>query len=230
MLCFSLFFRVVLITIQLLYHTATQMDEVALTQVALLLSYWSPYDSSKEVNTYWSNRALTHAVAAGLHHTKGLLDYRNRVIWWCCIIRNRLIAFGLRRPKQLCTAWRSGPLPRSEDFGLEAVCPKFSDNKAKSDMIDTFISLCHLSEIMKEVVLAFRERVKLTKKRPHMVRRQTFGPEGLYRIFALDGKLISWRLEYNKVLSRTTSRMPRSEVTIASDIVQVYFQWDTLRI
>ena len=230
MLCFSLFFHVVLIIIQLLYHTVTQMDEIALTQIALLLSYWSPYNSFKKINTYWSNRALTHAVTVRLHHMKGLLNYCNQVIWWCCIIHNRLIAFELWRSKQLCTAWCSDSLLCSEDFRLEAVCSKFSDNQAKSDMINTFISLYHLSEIMKEVVLTFREWVKLTKKCSHIVRRQIFGSEVLYQIFALNEKLISWRLEYNKMFSRMTSQMLRSEITITSDIVQVYFQWDTLQI
>ncbi|OQU94847.1 Fungal specific transcription factor domain-containing protein isoform 2 [Cladophialophora immunda] len=73
---------------QSLYHQVELdfMGTEELAQSALLLSYWSPYDSKKEVNSYWVDEAIRHAVAGGMSDPSS--THRKRIIWWCCIIRN----------------------------------------------------------------------------------------------------------------------------------------------
>ncbi|KIW29744.1 uncharacterized protein PV07_05533 [Cladophialophora immunda] len=73
---------------QSLYHQVELdfMGTEELAQSALLLSYWSPYDSTKEVNSYWVDEAIRHAVAGGMSDPSS--THRKRIIWWCCIIRN----------------------------------------------------------------------------------------------------------------------------------------------
>ncbi|KAK5195067.1 hypothetical protein LTR92_005197 [Exophiala xenobiotica] len=56
-------------SIQARYHVLEQSysGAVALTQVALILSFWSPYNGSQEVNSFWVDEAFRHALIAKLY-------------------------------------------------------------------------------------------------------------------------------------------------------------------
>jgi hypothetical protein len=84
----------------------------ALAQAALLLCYWSPpwrQPTGLTPNTLW----LVHAVQYAYSHHAHLYqkwdgtetDPSNlrlwKRIWWCCIIRDRIISLGLRRAPQI---------------------------------------------------------------------------------------------------------------------------------
>lgn len=71
---------------------------VHVIQAALLLSFWNPYDSSKHVNIFWVDRAVSHALQARLKHSK-YADHH--IIWWCCVVATRTMALGLRRFQKL---------------------------------------------------------------------------------------------------------------------------------
>lgn len=92
-----------------LYHDqqAQYPGHRALVQTALLLSHWSPYDESDEVNSFWADEAFHHARLGAYDLSRAPKD---RILWWCVVSRNRTLALGLRRPHKLkrCTP---GPVP-----------------------------------------------------------------------------------------------------------------------
>ncbi|PCD37061.1 hypothetical protein AU210_005566 [Fusarium oxysporum f. sp. radicis-cucumerinum] len=101
---------------KLLYSSQMHTDHILMAQAALLLTYWSSSlnSSEKQPNSIWLGRAISHAKALGADKCadvpKGvgqassqqrLHDNRLRRIWWCCIIRDRIISLCVRRHLQI---------------------------------------------------------------------------------------------------------------------------------
>jgi hypothetical protein len=170
--------------------------ETRLAQAAALLSFWSPYDGTREVNSFWVDESLAHSLAAKLHEpTTG--PHRNKVIWWCCIVRNRVVSLALRRP------WRLHPcqtvIPLSlDDFGLELFSPMFTQVETKTRMSKAFLALCHLTDIMKEVLL-FRRHFFAAPEHLHPDEDPCNWKSGygMEIVNMLDQKLSIWNQEYD---------------------------------
>ncbi|KAL4806045.1 hypothetical protein BDV18DRAFT_160115 [Aspergillus unguis] len=135
------------------YKLHAPQDHLTLTQAALLLSFWSPYNTDDQVNSFWVRQAFYHARKARLNDPKyETLNSRRLVIWWCCLTRDRLTTCGLRRPQELQDTDSVYPVPDIADFGFEAIFPQFIDVEAKHILLNSFICLCKLSEIMRTVL------------------------------------------------------------------------------
>lgn len=88
-----------------------EYSSVALAQAALLLSFWTPPGEmrGRRPNTSWLVLAIHQArnEDAHLYHSwsgSGRNSARRTLwkrIWWCCIIRDRVLSLGLRRPPQI---------------------------------------------------------------------------------------------------------------------------------
>lgn len=71
-----------------------------------MLTYYAPTTNDR-TSTYWLSTAINYARNAGadqyrttndiLHENKGAL----KRLWWCCIIRAKILALGLRRPPHI---------------------------------------------------------------------------------------------------------------------------------
>ncbi|KAM5369085.1 hypothetical protein ACJZ2D_009180 [Fusarium nematophilum] len=85
---------------KLLYESCTEPDHVSMAQASLLLTYWCPHGSNEEkANTSWLKAAIKHAMALGAHKyadSPRRKDVLKR-IWWCCIVRDRIMPLCLRR-------------------------------------------------------------------------------------------------------------------------------------
>ncbi|EXJ76474.1 uncharacterized protein A1O5_00982 [Cladophialophora psammophila CBS 110553] len=136
---------------QNLYHHLEQEFTGAehLAQSALLLSYWSPCDSIREVNSYWVEEAIRHAVAGGMSDLS--FTHHRRIIWWCCIIRNRMISLGLRRFSRL-ERRPEGRLPEITDFCDDSSGHHLISIEANLYFTRAFILLCKLTKIMVDSV------------------------------------------------------------------------------
>lgn len=73
-------------------------------------------------------------------------------------MRDRLLAFGLRRIHSLHEERVTSALPTLEDFGLEAEYPHFMDPSSKWISINNFIRLCELGQIITGVLKFQQER------------------------------------------------------------------------
>lgn len=87
-----------------------------------------------------------------------------KIIWWCCLIRNRLLALGLHKPGCVHKDVPPCELPCEENFGLESVFPRYTNEISKSKSISNFIHQCELNELI-AIILLFQATSRDAKSR-----------------------------------------------------------------
>ncbi|OAG35274.1 hypothetical protein AYO21_10545 [Fonsecaea monophora] len=180
-----------------LYQTATLTKEghVALTQTALLLSHWSPYNNSREVNSFWIDEAFRHAILGRLYSSTDCHDVRT---WWCCVVRNRVLAFALCRPNKLRRI-APGKLPEFWACERNPALPR-SKCHPKKDVDQIFVAICMLSNIMCEI-LALQSNVGRLDSASSLRERQKLDNEHLRQVTELEFHLQTWAEYYETTLS-----------------------------
>ena len=176
-------------------------DHLILTKIALLLSYWSPFDSEHQVNNYWIDRAFSHARAIRLWDRPGenvVTSSRYRLIWWCCLLRDRLTSIALRRPYRIHETKTTWPLVTEADFGLEVMFPRFTTIRTKKILIQSFIWLCKLSDTMRDIAV-FHEQTRFDREWSNNCVDQAKIMFEASQVSQFDSLLRSWRGEYLKV-------------------------------
>ncbi|OQU99363.1 Fungal specific transcription factor domain-containing protein [Cladophialophora immunda] len=180
-----------------LYQTATLTKEghVALIQTALLLSHWSPYNKSREVNSFWIDEAFRHAILGRLYNSTDCHDVRT---WWCCVVRNRVLALALCRPNKLRRI-EPGKLP---EFWACERNPALTRSKYHpgKDVDQIFVALCKLSKIMSEI-LALQSSVGRLDSASSPQKRQKMDQEHLRQVTDLEFRLQAWAEDYETTLS-----------------------------
>lgn len=132
--------------VRALYHANThQKGNKVLIQTALILSFWSPYDASFEVNTFWADEAMHHAFESGCFTETSTAS--QLVIGWCCTVRNRTAALGLHRPRLIFKIEPRRMLVH-RDFPCVVERSAIALQRSKRRAVDAFILLCRLSDIM----------------------------------------------------------------------------------
>ena len=165
-----------------------------------MLSYWSPYNSDSQVNSYWVDRAFQHARAIRLSDPdcdSGTLCCRRRIVWWCCLIRDRLTSFGLRRPYRLHEPALGWKAVTERDFGLETIFPRYVSVLSKRDTIAAFLWLCKLTDIVSAMTV-FQEDSRFEREWSDNVKDRTEITRELQQISMFDAQLKKWRKEFQK--------------------------------
>ncbi|PVH69062.1 hypothetical protein DL98DRAFT_661875 [Cadophora sp. DSE1049] len=174
--------------------------------VSLIISLWSPAPPApiQENNSFWVDLAFKHANAAKLWDTResGFLAgfCRRRVLWWCCIVRDRHLVVVLRRPYRLHHITATAVLPSERDFGIEATEPSFMDLPLKHLAILSFVWLCRLSEIMARIANFQRQVVQVFARWNGTVDVSS----GFEEIYDLDRQLDQWRSNFETSVSEKT--------------------------
>jgi hypothetical protein len=89
-----------------LFDFEAEHDPYVIAQGALLLSYYST-NSERHLNTFWLSIAIQSAKADGAHRyaeVETLTRYEKQMkkrLWWCCVLRDRILPLGVRRPLQI---------------------------------------------------------------------------------------------------------------------------------
>ncbi|CAI6083452.1 unnamed protein product [Clonostachys chloroleuca] len=103
----------ILTPFQILYDMNSELSSFTISQAALLLTSWTPPANPRGMkpNTQWLSIAIEHARAEGAHlysrHQGPMSESPSshqalaKRIWWCCIIRDRLLSLGVRRRIQI---------------------------------------------------------------------------------------------------------------------------------
>ncbi|KXH28395.1 fungal specific transcription factor domain-containing protein [Colletotrichum simmondsii] len=93
---------------KLLYDLESESSPLAISQASLLLSFWSSPTSPafRKSNTAWLSIAIQNAKMVEAHHyaTRTASPKKRNLLkrlWWCCIIRDRIVGLGLRRSLQI---------------------------------------------------------------------------------------------------------------------------------
>jgi hypothetical protein len=195
---------------QELYHLQLAHDPYVLTQVALLLSLWTPCDPERQVNSYWVNRAFIHARAANLAHTSKhyiTSQPRSRLLWECCLIRDRMLALALRRPERLHEKPQIHYQLSRRDFGREAELPSYTDQYSKNTLLIAFMYFSDLAKIMASVAMIL-EAVRYCQEWDN--KQKTPTSKELENIRVLDKMVMDWRTEFDQVVAKRMQSSARS--------------------
>jgi len=111
--------------VKLLYDFDYEIDRVVVVQSVLLMTYWyeSP-DDPKDV-WHWLGVAISLARTIGLNcdtSASPLSLGKQKLwkrIWWCCYIRDRLVAIGMRRPIRIQEEEFDVPMLEVSDFDTQ---------------------------------------------------------------------------------------------------------------
>ncbi|KAI1827490.1 hypothetical protein F4861DRAFT_366671 [Xylaria intraflava] len=152
---------------KLLFDFDTETSLLALSQAALLLSFWVS-NPSFDSNTAWLCVAIQNAKNAEAHIysamptfspvTEPIESRKQRSLkrlWWCCIVRDRLISLCMRRSIQISRAHfdvSSNSSIGFLDLVGEVGQSKVYDAKTKRHLIEMFLQLSELCSILTDVL------------------------------------------------------------------------------
>ncbi|OBT92900.1 hypothetical protein VE01_08940 [Pseudogymnoascus verrucosus] len=218
------------------YHSSAKESPISRARAAILLSFWSPFSAEEQSNCYWVDQAFIHARVAILQE----LDYahisvspgRRKIIWWCCQLRDSMLAFALRRINRLHTEPLTQIIVTPEDFGMESAEPCFMSPISKTLSIDNFIKQCELSRVMARIMM-FQGRLGYAK---YNDRRRNVDVNEIMEVISFHSEVTALRedFEFSLDISRKMS-MDRCDVPcqlskiIADSVIAVlYFPYTHL--
>ncbi len=146
---------------QLLFDMDGKRDHISTAQGALLLSY-SPDNHNRKNNTFWLGTGIRFAKDANAHRydfypevTRKLKNTKKR-LWWCCILRDRILPLGVRRPLFITTEHfdfvSHSPLT-DEDLEDEIDRSKVYDSATKRSLAEVLAVLCQLAVVLTHIIM-----------------------------------------------------------------------------
>ncbi|KAI1342803.1 fungal-specific transcription factor domain-containing protein [Xylariaceae sp. FL0016] len=155
---------------KLLYDFDTESSLVCLSQTALLLSYWAPNWShaTKKPNSAWLGSAIQNAKSAEAHLYSAMptfspltdpVQYKKqntlKRLWWCCIIRDRILPLGMRRSIQITRSHFD--LDANAGLGYIDLADEVNRSKVynaetKRCLIEIFVQLGELCSVLTDLL------------------------------------------------------------------------------
>ncbi|KAI9367178.1 fungal-specific transcription factor domain-containing protein [Aspergillus egyptiacus] len=134
-----------------LYENGIEKDRLVIAQASLLLTYYTT-DAERSTNSRWLRIAIRHAKKerAHLYYRLPSLNGRStsdlKRLWWCCIIRDRIISLGMRRPIQITPDEFDLRQPglSLQDLEEEVLHSEVYTPETKIALARVLASLCHL--------------------------------------------------------------------------------------
>jgi Fungal specific transcription factor domain/Fungal Zn(2)-Cys(6) binuclear cluster domain len=145
---------------KLLYDFDYETDRVTVVQTVLLMTYWYEAPDDPKCIWHWLGIAVSLARTIGINcdTSESGMDLKTRKlwkrIWWCCFLRDRLIALGMRRPLRIPEKEFDLPMLELEDFETAAMpqelsrmlggCPAVKDSDKRITLAKMCIALAKL--------------------------------------------------------------------------------------
>ncbi|KAF3401378.1 hypothetical protein DPV78_005131 [Talaromyces pinophilus] len=112
---------------RLLYDFDYEYDGLVLVQSLLLMTYWDESPGDLKSTWYWMNIAASYCYRVELHRQSRcdvadmpILEQRlRRRVWWCCYMRDGIIALGMRQPPMIEEESFDVPMLVESDFEIE---------------------------------------------------------------------------------------------------------------
>ncbi|KAK7414557.1 hypothetical protein QQX98_006584 [Neonectria punicea] len=138
---------------RVLHNFDYESDDITVIQALLLMSHYYPSMVDQKHTWFWVHQAISLAQGAGLHRHCGNVPQRKlwARIWWACLVRDRLIALGTRRPMHINSLDCSVPLLTLSD--LEERGDTDEDRTVKAVFLE-FTKLCQYMEGVLSLSLA----------------------------------------------------------------------------
>jgi hypothetical protein len=168
---------------------------MCLLQVAILMSYWCPFNVEDEISNYWIDQAYYHASKTSLladiqdFGSQAKSECHGRLIWSCLLVRDRITSFTLKRPYRLQASTALNISPSSSDFGTILAPQTFGTAYTKALEINLFLSLSHLSEILADIMEL--QLGQSTNNNASFMAKADFD-----KISLINGKLREWERVY----------------------------------
>jgi hypothetical protein len=197
-------------------------DDVVKAQVALLLTYQTRTTTDR-TNTYWLNIAIHHAKTADAPNYKALDKNPQETaslkrLWWCCVLRDRVMALSLRRPLHIRPDefdFTNDGLTK-DDLREEIDGSVVYEAKTKEVLIELVILLCELAVILNGV---------LADCYPQTSSRPTHKAKDIEALKELSTTLDSW---YEKASSRfripTTLSDAHQSLILFTNMLYTYYK------
>ncbi|KAI9715772.1 MAG: hypothetical protein M1812_005771 [Candelaria pacifica] len=112
---------------RLLYDFDYEPDRLSIVQALLLMTYWHDNTDDEKDTWHWMGVAISLSYTIGLHRnpdSSTMSVKRQRLwkrIWWSCLMRDRLVALGMRRPTRIKDGDHDVPMLTMADFELQPV-------------------------------------------------------------------------------------------------------------
>ncbi|OTB04416.1 hypothetical protein M426DRAFT_320779 [Hypoxylon sp. CI-4A] len=155
---------------KLLFDFDTETCLIDLAQTALLLSFWATNWSlaSKKLNSSWLGIAIQNARSSDAHLyavkptysavTDPVLHKKQNILkrlWWCCVIRDRILALGVRRSLQISRAHFD--LDANAGLGYADLADEVDRSKVynaetKRSLIEIYVQLGELCSVLTDLV------------------------------------------------------------------------------
>ncbi|KAJ4178797.1 hypothetical protein NW755_012912 [Fusarium falciforme] len=142
-----------------LFDVIVHRDDISNAQGALMLTYHASGLHDK-TNTYWLGIAIHFARSAGAHqyNSIGASDQGDagllKRLWWCCILRDRIMSLGLQRPLLIRPADFDFHLPglQETDLNDEIRGSEVYSPTTKKVMAQLAASLCGLGVALNDIL------------------------------------------------------------------------------
>ncbi|KAK9777243.1 putative Zn(2)-C6 fungal-type domain-containing protein [Seiridium cardinale] len=156
---------------KLLYDLDSEVSMVSLAQAALLLSHWSPNftHAFKKANSAWLGIAIQNAKSAEAHLYSAMPTYsataspaQNKKqnvlkrLWWCCILRDRILPLGLRRSLKITRYhfdFDANPGFGYTDLADEIDRSRVYNSGTKRCLIEIFVQLVELGTVLTDLLM-----------------------------------------------------------------------------
>ena len=152
------------LTRQRLYESGIEKDRLVISQACLRLTYYTT-DAERSSNSRWLRIAIRYAKKERAHLYGQLPEGPDlgvgrktsdlKRLWWCCMIRDRIISLGMRRPIQITPDdfdhHQSGL--SFQDLEEECLNSEVYPPEAKVALCRVLASLCHLVVAVTDVIM-----------------------------------------------------------------------------
>ncbi|KAF4339003.1 cutinase transcription factor 1 beta [Fusarium beomiforme] len=136
---------------RLTHKSGLGKDHVSNAQGALLLSYYAISQDRARNNSILLATAIHLAQDAGADQfhkrsdPKSPLTNKLKRLWWCCIVRDRILPLGVRRQLQITSIDLNHGHLTEQDFEQEIQESQVYSTQNKRNLIQLFTSLCELA-------------------------------------------------------------------------------------
>ncbi|KAF5968516.1 cutinase transcription factor 1 beta [Fusarium coicis] len=136
---------------KLLLDICSGKDLASNAQGALLLSYYVRARDRARNNSIFLSTAIQLAQGAGAdqYHKRPDQDSattnRLKRLWWCCIVRDRILPLGVRRQLHIASINSTLEHLTEDDFKKEIQGSQVYPQSTKRSLVQLFISLCDLA-------------------------------------------------------------------------------------
>ncbi|KAL3454367.1 hypothetical protein BJX65DRAFT_727 [Aspergillus insuetus] len=207
---------------KLIYEAGIEKCPLTVARASLLLTYCNS-DSDVLANSAWLRIAISQARREQARQDRYLDTTTLRahadlnLIWWCCLIRDRLISLGMRRPLQITITEFNR---RKRDMAVNDLKDEIFNSKVYH--WETKSALFHLLDSLCQFVIAVTELITIIYPSREDASRVQDTCAQIHRLEAARSSLIRWELDWITFLEGKNSELHPS-ISLFSSLVAIYY-------